>query len=292
MEKFLFDVRFDQQESLPSSEEEGGTLGPEIVEEPEEPEPPPPPTFSEEELVAVRNAAFQQGVEQGLQQGRLEANQTQQQRFVVVLEALSHRLTLLLSEESARVAQSREMTLQIALAIARKLLPHYTAHHGLDEIINAVQQVMLGIGETPRLMVRLHPNHVDAIALRLQELVGHHGITSKVVVVPDMSLSEADCLIEWSDGGLERDTMRIWSSIDKLAAEVLQGAHIARHAGQDQRHADMLSSATGQAALETEQQFPSSERPLQSPIPSQVQSFTPQIDAEVKNEDRKTHESE
>lgn len=291
MEKFLFDVRFDRQEPLVSPEEEGTALNPETVEEPEKPELPPPPTFSEEELQAVREAAFQQGVEVGVQQGRLEASQTQQQFFIAVLEALSHRLTLLLSEESTRVAQSREMTLQIALAIARKLLPHYTTHHGLEEIINAVQQVLLGIGETPRLMVRVHPNHVDAIALRLQELVGQHGITSKVVVVPDMSLGDADCLIEWSDGGLERDTMRIWRNIDKLAAEVLQGAHIARHVEHDQRSADTLSFAAGQS-IESEKGLSLSEHAPQSQRSSQMQTFTPQIDTEMKNVDRKTHESE
>ncbi len=224
VEKFLFDDRFDAPPPAPpvsvAAEE------PVVVDDaPEEELPPPPPTFSEAELEEARTQAHAAGLAEGVAQARRELAADQAQRLNVLLAELTDRVATLLTEEAARVTQSREMTMQIALAIARKLLPDYTVRHGLAEVEAAVRHVLTGLGDEPRLVVRVAEEQLEAVTLAVQPEAERSGFAGKLIFLADTALGAADCRVEWADGGLERDTMRLWDEVDRLVAEVLRGSY-------------------------------------------------------------------
>lgn len=216
VEKFMFDTSFDAPPPAPE---------PEVVLEdvPAEPPPPPPPMFSEDELRAAQASAHAEGLSEGLKQGRAAAMAENESSVAAVLQGLSAQVAHILAEQSAQVDQSRQMTLDIALAITRKLLPDYIARHGLGEIEAAVRTVMDGLVHEPRLVVRVAEAQLDAVTAGVQQEVARRGFEGKLVFLADPTMGLADCRVEWAEGGVERDASRVWSEVDRLVAEVVKG---------------------------------------------------------------------
>lgn len=213
VQKYMFDTQFDAPPPAP----------PPVVEEiPAEPPPPPPPTFSEAELEATRQQAHTQGKAEGLQQGRTEALSGQDKLLAQLLDSIGFRVAEVMTEQAARFAQSRETILQIALTIARKLLPATVQRQGLMEIEAAVLGVLGELMSEPRLVVRVHDSMLDTITIKLQREAEQRGYAGKLVFLADPDLGPSDCRVEWADGGLERDTARLWGEVDKAVAHVLQ----------------------------------------------------------------------
>lgn len=213
VQKFLFDTRFD---APPPPE-------PVVVEDvPAEPVPPPPPTFSEAELAAAKTDAHAKGFAEGLAKARTEAQTSEQRLQSELLDKLSLRVAELLTEQAARAEQARQMVLQIALTITRKLLPTSVARYGLTEIEGAVQKILAQLTSEPRVVIRVHDSQLDAVTAAIEPQAQQRGFNGKLVFLVDSSLGPADCKVEWADGGLERDSDRLWQQIDGVVAEVLQ----------------------------------------------------------------------
>lgn len=215
VEKFLFDTQFDAPPPAPE---------PEVVQEivPEEPPEPPAPTFSEAEMEDAKKRAWDDAMAEGLRQGRAEAMAGLGEVQNRLLEAVSAKLADLLTEQAARFTQSRDLTLQIALTIARKLLPGYTQSHGLGEIEAMVANVLNELVAEPRLVVHVADSQLDTVTIKIQREVERRGFAGKVVFMGDPNMGPADCRIEWADGGAERDMKRLWAEVDRITAQVLQ----------------------------------------------------------------------
>lgn len=235
VEKFLFDLKFD----APPAQPDPSVVAEKEEEQEREPEPPPPPTFSEEELAEAKQAAYAQGRMEGERMAREQAAASREQHLAEQLQSLNATLCSLLSEEAARVAQSREMTLQIAIAIARKLLPEFTLREGAREVEQAIVQILPELMEEPRLTIRLGEAILEPVARKLEEIAAQNGYAGKLVFVGDATMGASDCLVEWSNGGMERDVARIWADVDRLAGDVLR-ANSARHSTMRGRLVDAL----------------------------------------------------
>ncbi len=228
-QKFMFDNQFDAPPPAPE---------PEVVQEiiPEVPPEPPPPTFSEAQLEDAKKRAWDDALAEGLRQGRTEALSGIEQLQANLVETMLHRLSDLLVEQSARYAQQREMTLRIALTIARKMLPAYIERQGLAEIEALVMSVVNELSHEPRLVVRVADSQLDAVSIKIQREAERRGFAGKVVFMGEPELGISDCRLEWADGGAERDTQRLWGEIDRLVAQVLHTGPIvtAKPAGSEQ----------------------------------------------------------
>lgn len=215
VEKFLFDTQFDAPPPPPE---------PEVVEEvvPEIPPEPPAPTFSEAELEDAKKRAWDDALAEGIRQGRAEILAAQGEVQNRLLESINNRIADVLTEQAARHTASRDMAMQIALAIARKILPNYTQRHGLAEVEAVVTQVMSEMGSEPRLVVRVADSQLDTITIKVQREAEQRGFAGKIVFMGDPEMGPADCRIEWAEGGVERDVRRLWSEIDRLTAQAMQ----------------------------------------------------------------------
>jgi flagellar assembly protein FliH len=67
---------------------------------------------------------------------------------------------------------------------------------------------------------------IDTIATR-------RGFAGKVVLLAETSVAPGDCRIEWADGGVERDSARLWRDIDLAVARLLGDGEDHEHG---QRH--------------------------------------------------------
>jgi len=194
VKKYLFDLAFDDIV-------EGGL-------EREKPK----PTFTQEQL----EAAQKDGYEQGVSAGKKAVLESQQQYTNMLLSEINDKLLdLQKTSESVWQNQLAEMN-QVALVIARKIMPRYVEANGLDEITAIVGKVIKDMSREPRLVIRIGEAQFDQASEDINKIAQSKAYEGKVVILADDQLGPSDCRIEWADGGVERDVCTLWEEIDKI----------------------------------------------------------------------------
>jgi flagellar assembly protein FliH len=140
----------------------------------------------------LEREAFAKGYAQGEQAGADAASQRG--------EAMLYRLTQTLEEltqvRSQMILQTERQMVQLALAIARRVVQREVSLDA-DLLIAMARVALERLGETARVKVRLHPDDYEAAgAERVAQLAG-----SNVMVLADAHLSRGGCRIE-SDLGI------------------------------------------------------------------------------------------
>lgn len=206
--KFLFDRSFDIAEPEPDAAAEATDAAGSVA----EPEPPPPPTFTEEELAAARDEAFQQGREQGIR----EAAEGLDKAILDTLATAGERLADVLQDQANVEADARDDAVKVGLAVARKLFPDLNEKSGLGEIERVVAQAMaLVLGEAT-LLIRVNNQLVDPLKTRLETLKTRVMFRGEIALEGRDDIPPGDCRIDWANGGATRDTAAIWQAIDNV----------------------------------------------------------------------------
>lgn len=199
IKKFLFDLAFDDLV-------DGGTREREK----------PKPTFTQEQI----DAAQKEGYEQGVAAGKKAVLESQQQYTNLLLTEINDKL-LDLHKASREIWQGQlhEMH-QVALVIARKIMPRYIERFGLEEVEAIVEKVIRDMSREPRLVIRVGEAQFDDARERINKIAEGKAYEGKVVILGDAELGPSDCRIEWADGGIERDVRTLWDEIDRVLSEV------------------------------------------------------------------------
>lgn len=216
--KYMFDLDFDRPQ--PRAVPEARVEEPEEAEDIAEPEPepePPPPMFSEEELALAREAAYQEG----RQAGEAQANQRTERLAANVMIALSDQMaTLFRQQEEANEANSRA-AVRVAMSVLKKVLPAACEANAFNEVTRVVEEVVAHILDEPRIIVKVGEQLVDAVRERLDAVCQAHGFEGRVVVQADVRMIPGDCRVEWTDGGAERDQVRLIEEIEATVERAL-----------------------------------------------------------------------
>ncbi len=241
--KFLFDTAFDNASTF---EEEERQKEPEVE----------VTTFSQADVDAAR----EQGVTAGKEEGIREAANTTEHRIMESLTALVGRLSdLFRSQEEVNTNTARN-AITVAAAIARKVLPDLNRRNALGEVERLVEMAMEKMLEDSRVVVRVNPELRDPLAERIDGQTAGTAAEGRVTVSGDADLAVGDCRIEWSDGGAERNTAAMWKDIDAI---------IERNLGSGAETADQGGSAdhAGTAAADAPEALgePAQEPPGQPP---------------------------
>ena len=219
--KFEFGLSFDPpapargaaRAALPEPEPE---VPPEP--EPEEPPPPPAPTFSQEELDATRH----QGWLEGRAAGEADAMERTERRLADTVGRLTHDLQALAGAQQQALARIERQATELSVAIVRKLFPAFVARSGTVEIAALVADAMSLAQEQPKLALRCAPDMAEALEPVLAQAAERSGFEGRLSVRGDADLAGTDCRIEWSDGGLDRDSGRLMTEIETAVARGLE----------------------------------------------------------------------
>jgi flagellar assembly protein FliH len=155
------------------------------------PPPPPAPSFDvaehEARLAALEREAFAKGYAQGEQAG-LEAGH---RRSDGMLRRLGETLDEMASLRRALLRESERQVVQLALAIARRIVRREVAAD--EELTMALARVALDrLGESGPATIRLHPEDYARAAAR-----GADGWkAAHLEVVPDPAVTRGGCLVE------------------------------------------------------------------------------------------------
>lgn len=198
--KFMFDLNFD--------------AAPEPA--PDAPAAPVEPRFTAAELEQARQAAFAEGKAAG----EAAVLRSVERNLAEALQRVSEQTSLLLQAHAQSEGQAVRSAIAAAVAILRKLQPELARRNSLVEIEGVLAQCLETMREEPRVLVRVHDALLDPLRERLDAIAGSIGYEGRIVIVADEGLAIGDCRVEWADGGMVRDTERLWRDVEAALARI------------------------------------------------------------------------
>lgn len=178
----------------------------------------PAPAYTEEDLATARTEAYAQGETAG----RTAVLQGIEQETLETLQRLHSGLDEVLSAQTRSDREIERETARLALAMVRRLMPTLAARHGLEEIQGMAEQLFADLLDEPRLIVKAHPDRIEALQEHLDTIARSAGFEGSLVFRAEDGFGPADCRIEWAKGGAER----IASTIEEkmiAAVDAFQG---------------------------------------------------------------------
>lgn len=191
--KFMFDQSFDDAIDVHRAPERRPVL------------------LSPDQLDALKKEAYDSGVEAGKKAGKEE--QLSQQN--AVLAKIDQNLSGLVKGLATIAHEQENQARRLALAIAKKILPHFTEQNGTQEIEALVGETLREMAREPRLVIRVSEPQFDALNEKIQALATAKAFSGKVVILADAAVAGGDCRIEWADGGIERNTNATLETIEQ-----------------------------------------------------------------------------
>lgn len=187
---------------------------------PPPPPPPPPPGFTEEEMQAARDAAFEEGHQKGLEEGRKsawdEAMLSVEKQQADTLEKIASLLKGMEPFCQKVSDQAFETAVEFAFAVCKKILPDLNKRDGLNEIRALLEKNFHFLKEEPKISIRLNPALADPIKQHIAQIVLKESYPGKIAVIRDENIAAGDCRIEWKNGGLERNVQDILNQTEEL----------------------------------------------------------------------------
>ena len=214
--KFLFDTFFETAGS-PSDRTVANGSGTPVNAAAEGDTAASPLLYSEKDLQAARAAAYQEGHAAG----SAETAQANDRAVAEGLSALAERAGALMARWPELTSTGEREGLDLALAVTAKLFPALAEREGLPEIEKVLDDCLRRMREEPRLVVRAAGPVVEHLRETLDELTARNAFDGKIVLLEEPDVGASDVLVEWPDGGAERNLERQWRAIEELLSHSL-----------------------------------------------------------------------
>lgn len=173
-----------------------------------------PVTLKPEQYDALKQEAYDVGFAAGHKAGLDE----QTERLTATTLQVGHKIEHMLNNMQLLQKECHEGMRRMALAIAHKFVPEFTARHGIQEIEAVIAEVITEMVHEPRLVVRIHESQFDSLNEKINALAVQKAYAGKVVVLADAEIAVGDCRVEWADGGMERNGQAMWAKVEQVVA--------------------------------------------------------------------------
>ena len=153
--------------------------------------------------------------------GFAEAQTTAEQRAAVTLERIAGLLQGLDRSLAAVHTRLETEAVEVAVAVARKLVPALIAREPLAEISALASECFRHLVASPHVVVRVSDALHASARERLDEIVRRLGLESRLVILGEPEIAPGDCRIEWADGGICRDSAAVSAAIDRAVTRYI-----------------------------------------------------------------------
>lgn len=162
---------------------------------------------------AIREAAYQDGLRDGLERAEARQNRVVE-RTLTALEEQLGAAQYQAAHEADRAARTIAHLLIQALM---KMLPAACARFGASEIAEVARAVLPALRQEPRVVLAVHPALAAEVEAELARL--GDGVKERTVLAPSDALPPGDVRITWQDGSAARDTTDLLRQIAALFAQ-------------------------------------------------------------------------
>jgi flagellar assembly protein FliH len=126
-------------------------------------------------------------------------------RTAATCDRIAQALAALAQGLGAIEARLEAESVEVAVAVARKLAPETIAMQPLAEISALAAGCFRQLVAAPHVVVRIAEPIYEQAHARLEEIARMNGFEGRLVVLAEPGMPLGDCRIEWADGGLSRD---------------------------------------------------------------------------------------
>jgi flagellar assembly protein FliH len=147
--------------------------------------------------------------------GFADAQTTAEHKAAATLERITGLLQGLDRSLAAVEARLETEAVEVAVAVARKLVPALIAREPLAEITALASDCFRHLVASPHVAVRVNEALHAPARERLEEIIRRLGLESRLVVLGEPEIAPGDCRIEWADGGICRDSAALTATIDQ-----------------------------------------------------------------------------
>jgi flagellar assembly protein FliH len=151
----------------------------------------------------------------GRAEGAREAYAEIEARIANAFEVTASQMRMLLERQSQLAGQMKRDAAVLAEMISKQLAPALMRQKPLAEFEALIEECIAEIHEEPCVVVRVSPSLVEPMKDKVAALASRLNPSNEVTVTGDPSLSDMDCRVEWSDGGIERDYERLEALISE-----------------------------------------------------------------------------
>jgi flagellar assembly protein FliH len=160
---------------------------------------------------------FREGYEGGQQDATAAATQQTAAAFGQIGDTIERFARGVVAAEQ-RIEQE---SIELALAIARKIVPELMARQPFGEVEALVTECFRQLTSAPHVVVRVNDALLETAREQLTEIARNRGFDGRVVVLAEPEIALGDCKIEWADGGVVRDIGKIDTAVTTAIARYL-----------------------------------------------------------------------
>jgi flagellar assembly protein FliH len=168
--------------------------------------------FTEAELEAAREAGRIEGEAAGMWQARAALAAEERETLSRIAATLEDARA-----DAARVAEdAAEGTARLMLGMLLAALPATCARHGEAELRAMASRILPALAQEPRVTIRVHPHHLDALRQELARLDPEQ--SARAVLLPTDAMPPGDLRIAWESGHAVRDARALAAAMEEALA--------------------------------------------------------------------------
>ena len=168
--------------------------------------------------LAVHQAAIARAETDGYRNGMAAAEAKIEGRAAAACDRIAQSLATLTQGLGVIEARLEAESVEVAVAVARKLAPELIAAEPFTEIAALASSCFRQLIAAPHVVVRVAEGIYESTHKRLEEIARMHGFEGRLIVFAEPTMALGDCRIEWADGGLSRDRAATEAAIGEAVA--------------------------------------------------------------------------
>jgi len=149
--------------------------------------------------------AEQQGFRNGFEAAEREGHSVAAGRTAAAFEQIAGALERFSMRIDAAEQRIEAEAIELAVAIARKLVPELLQREPFGEIAALATECFRQLSAAPHVVVRVNDTLHETAKRELEEIARTRGFDGRLVVIAEPEIAIGDCKIEWADGGVIRD---------------------------------------------------------------------------------------
>jgi len=170
---------------------------------------------------ATHEAALKRAEAEAYQSGIAAAEARIEGRAASACERVAQGVAALAQGLAAIEARLEAESVEVAVAVARKLCDALMASEPLGEITALVSDCFSHLVSTPHLVVRINASLYEAARERIERLAKQSGFAGRLVILAEPEIDTGDCRIEWADGGVVLERAAIEAKINELVGRYM-----------------------------------------------------------------------
>ena len=188
--------------------------------------------FAIADIEKAEAAGFEKGKAAGLAEGKTlfydqgvaEGNRKAQEEIkssieTEVLKAVGKAQSSLAAHIKERELQHRDLkyaSVEIAIAVIKKIFPLYEKSFGYDELKHQIDKVLIQLADEDAVTMEVSASLSKEQQQHLQDMFAVEGLAGKVQMHQRQDLQLSDVVLKWQGGRLERKVSDILSAVEKL----------------------------------------------------------------------------